>query len=666
MKLLSKRLAALAAMAGATLLGAFFLYGVNIPSVAQAQTGIGLKAEYFKGIEFNALKTQRADAVINFASGTVVAPVANFAPEVGTDTFSARWTGHVVPEYSETYTFYTQSDDGVRLWVNGQPIINNWTPHKATEDSGTVALKAGEKYDLWLEYFQGTGGAQLQLAWSSPSQEKQVIPASRFFYPEKPINHPPSVRITSPASGAALTSPSLLEVAVEAGDPDGKISKVEFFHTADGVTTKVGEDTSTPYGIALKSLTETFAVDGYQITAKATDNKGAATISVPTTVHTYDVKPGSDYFIIGVWAQPRRGSVHMRDGRYKTIDHALWKSRGINTLVGYEAGPSFKVTKDPATGETTVTGDSPGVWTASARNAGLKVIREPVTNGDIPTRDSNTDPLNIEKLKADYDANKDILTAWMHADEPDLKGTAPSWLLPRYQAMKQAVPTLPVKLNFVGNFVGTVGRGPIYQSYAHVADWLSHDTYPANNNQLAAGQITDIIGRRADLLHDWSAGKPEMVYIECSDQHLPGGTNRRGPTPGEMRAQIWDAVIHGVQGVLYFPQRIGGGFNYDNMSVESPELEPEMIANNKLLSGLNGTPGTRLEVAEPFEACTRSFRGKTHTIVLNLSSKGSDNGAPGPTYPGDPNPFRPYEVRIYSGAPSATSQVASLVDKPIQ
>jgi hypothetical protein len=153
-----------------------------------------------------------------------------------------------------------------------------------------------------------------------------------------------------------------------------------------------------------------------------------------------------------------------------------------------------------------------------------------------------------------------------------------------------------------------------------------------------------------------------MVYIECSDQHLPGGTNRRGPTPGEMRAQIWDAVIHGVQGVLYFPQRIGGSFSYDNMSVENPELEPEMIANNALLKDLGTGPGKRLETTEPFEACTRNFRGSVHTIVLNRSTQGGKTGDAGPLYPGDPANSKAYEVRIYKGAPSAASRVVALFD----
>ena len=51
-----------------------------------------------------------------------------------------RWTGEVVPQFSETYRFYTSSDDGVRLWVNNQQIVNNWTDHGTTENSGTIAL----------------------------------------------------------------------------------------------------------------------------------------------------------------------------------------------------------------------------------------------------------------------------------------------------------------------------------------------------------------------------------------------------------------------------------------------------------------------------------------------------------------------------------------------
>jgi hypothetical protein len=99
------------------------------------------------------------------------------------DGFSARWTGQVQPLYSETYTFYTTSDDGVRLWVNGVQVINNWTDHAATENSGTITLTGGQKYNIVMEYYENAGDAVAKLAWSSPSQGKEIIPNSQLFQP---------------------------------------------------------------------------------------------------------------------------------------------------------------------------------------------------------------------------------------------------------------------------------------------------------------------------------------------------------------------------------------------------------------------------------------------------------------------------------------------------
>ena len=47
-------------------------------------------------------------------------------PSIGADTFSVCWQGEVEPQYTETYTFYVYTDDGVKLWVDGQLLINDW------------------------------------------------------------------------------------------------------------------------------------------------------------------------------------------------------------------------------------------------------------------------------------------------------------------------------------------------------------------------------------------------------------------------------------------------------------------------------------------------------------------------------------------------------------
>ena len=103
------------------------------------------------------------------------------APSMDGNTFSVRWTGSVVPRYSEAYTFHTFSNDGVRLWVDGQLLIDNWTRHTAAEDAGTLVLQAGRPYSLRLEFFEHTGVASIRLLWSSPRQRRQVVPAERLL-----------------------------------------------------------------------------------------------------------------------------------------------------------------------------------------------------------------------------------------------------------------------------------------------------------------------------------------------------------------------------------------------------------------------------------------------------------------------------------------------------
>ncbi len=147
------------------------------PSPTPPSTEVqGLTGEYFDNIDLTNSKLKRIDATINFNWGSL-------SPNslIGPDTFSVSWTGQVQPQYSQTYTFYTTTDDGVRLWVNNQLIINKWVNQSPKEWSGTITLIAGQKYDIKMEYFENGGGAQAKLSWSSPSRTKQIIPNLRLF-----------------------------------------------------------------------------------------------------------------------------------------------------------------------------------------------------------------------------------------------------------------------------------------------------------------------------------------------------------------------------------------------------------------------------------------------------------------------------------------------------
>ena len=102
------------------------------------------------------------------------------------DHFSVRWTGQVEPKFSpeqEDWTFIVDVDDGVRLWVDGELIIDEWYPQMNEHSGVKSGLNTPGKYDIVLEYFEEQGGETIRLFWESPSQPRQLIPADRLFAP---------------------------------------------------------------------------------------------------------------------------------------------------------------------------------------------------------------------------------------------------------------------------------------------------------------------------------------------------------------------------------------------------------------------------------------------------------------------------------------------------
>nr|WP_246462763.1 carbohydrate-binding protein [Pelagicoccus albus] len=136
----------------------------------------GLKAEYFDDI-LGAKKFERIDPSVNFYYGETESPDAVL---LGTDGYSARWSGWVVPEVAGAYTFYTNADDGVRLRLGGESLISGWTWQSPTEYSGTIELEAGVPVPIVLEWYQGGGPCTIELRWEGPDIPKQIIPTSNL------------------------------------------------------------------------------------------------------------------------------------------------------------------------------------------------------------------------------------------------------------------------------------------------------------------------------------------------------------------------------------------------------------------------------------------------------------------------------------------------------
>jgi hypothetical protein len=145
----------------------------QFPTVPPLETG-GLsmvQGQYYGTTNFSNLMDTRIDSSINFNWSN-----APPFPNMNQTNFSVRWTGQIIPQYSEPYTFYTTSDDGIMVWINSTEVINDWNSHASRVDSGTIPLVAGTPYNIVVLYYQLTGPAVAVLQWSSPSQQMQVIP----------------------------------------------------------------------------------------------------------------------------------------------------------------------------------------------------------------------------------------------------------------------------------------------------------------------------------------------------------------------------------------------------------------------------------------------------------------------------------------------------------
>ena len=189
-------------------------YTATYRTAGSGGAGTGLSATYFNNMDFTGTTVSRTDPTVDFnwSSGSPAAAI-------GADTFSARWTGQVEAPFSGTYTFYTVSDDGVRLWVNGVQVINQWTDHAPTEHSGTIALTAGQRYAIRMEHYENGGGATARLLWSHVSIAKAIVPAARLY----PAAAPSTIRINFQPAASPVPAGYLVDAgAVYAARGNGQ------------------------------------------------------------------------------------------------------------------------------------------------------------------------------------------------------------------------------------------------------------------------------------------------------------------------------------------------------------------------------------------------------------------------------------------------------------
>jgi hypothetical protein len=226
-------------------------------------TGAGLFGSYWTSrTNFTSTPTlTRVDPVLDFAWDT-----ASPAAGISADSFTARWNGQIQALGDGQYTFYTISDDGVRLWVNGQNLVDNWTPHSPTTNSGTITLTGTNKYDVALEFFESTGGATVTLWWSKAdgSLALGAVPSTQLYAASNGL---PVITLVSPTNETVIPATGNLTLTADVLANHNVIGEVQFYRDAVSIAT----NTTAPFTLTIPAG----AAGAYQYSARVFFNGGA-------------------------------------------------------------------------------------------------------------------------------------------------------------------------------------------------------------------------------------------------------------------------------------------------------------------------------------------------------------------------------------------------------
>jgi hypothetical protein len=150
--------------------------GNRLLDACELTAGPGLAGQYFtlEGGELSTWHATRVDQQVDFdwgGGGPDLLPQAN--------DFGVRWTGTLLaPPVTGSYLLHVQADDGVRLWLDGALLVDEWHGSSGSEYTAAVDLAAGSEHLLRLDYYEAGGDARIHLRWTVPGSAKVVVPAS--------------------------------------------------------------------------------------------------------------------------------------------------------------------------------------------------------------------------------------------------------------------------------------------------------------------------------------------------------------------------------------------------------------------------------------------------------------------------------------------------------
>jgi hypothetical protein len=197
--------------------------------------GNGLKAEYFNDASLSKAAFARTDVCVCFLDWNQL----GVHYKITSGSYSIRWSGKVMPHFSEDVTFSVETGGGIRLYVDGKLVIDSWNEqYPGILKSSAINLLGGQKYDIKLEYFNTDNRSNIGLLWQSASLPLEYVPMGQLFSdpvgtqpPPPPGNTPP---IANAGSDIIITLPnnSVTLNGTASRDTDGTIVTYAWTKTA--------------------------------------------------------------------------------------------------------------------------------------------------------------------------------------------------------------------------------------------------------------------------------------------------------------------------------------------------------------------------------------------------------------------------------------------------
>lgn len=175
----------------------------------------GLSAQYFLGADFQKPVLSRIDTAIAFDWG-----IKSPAPEIPADSFSVRWTGKLLTAGAGRYRFTTLADDGVRLWIGGKLLLEDWRQHAPEYHSAVIDLPAETAVDFRFEFNEAIGGASVKLNWCGPksaAEQEAEKPADPNAVKTRPVVLPAGTVWTDFWTGKSIRGGRTIDAGAHIG-----------------------------------------------------------------------------------------------------------------------------------------------------------------------------------------------------------------------------------------------------------------------------------------------------------------------------------------------------------------------------------------------------------------------------------------------------------------